>query len=133
MSSTRPKYESLAPCHLLVCEDNEDNLFLIQTLARSYGCTTTSAHNGQQAIDYCQETHYDAILMDLAMPRVSGLEASKLIRSSDNPNQKTPIIAVTAEVCSLAQSASVSFGINAYISKPVDPVLLHQTIQKLVK
>lgn len=132
MSAAQSKYKSLAPCHLLVCEDNPDNLLLIETLAASFGCITTAAMNGKEAIDYCQDTHFDAILMDLAMPVISGLEASKQIRTRNNLNQKTPIIAVTAEACPLAQSASASFGINQYIQKPIDAVLLHQTIQKSI-
>ncbi|WPJ96559.1 response regulator [Coraliomargarita algicola] len=133
MSSTHNQYQSLSPCHLLICEDNEENLLLIEALAASFGCNTTAAINGQEAIERCSEAQYDAILMDLAMPIISGLEASKRIRTSDNLNKNTPIIAVTAEVSPLAQSASVSFGINKYISKPIDAGLLHQTIQNLIR
>ncbi|MGZ0654656.1 response regulator [Coraliomargarita sp. W4R53] len=132
MSPRPSRFESLAPCHLLVCEDNESNLILIQTIVASFGCTTSTARNGQEAIERCQDSHYDAILMDLAMPLMSGLEAAKHIRVNESPNLKTPIIAVTAEVSPLAQRASISFGINEYISKPIDADLLHDTIQKLI-
>ncbi len=124
------KYESLAPCHVLIGEDRDDNLLLIEALTASFGCTTTAARNGSEAIDLCQENSYDVILMDLAMPVKNGLEAAKHIRTNPNANQKTPIIAVTAEVNPIAKSASVSFGIDEYINKPIDAELLYNTIKK---
>lgn len=132
MTHKASNYESLAPCHLLICEDQADNLLLIETLAASFGCSYTAARNGTEAINHCQENKFDVILMDLSMPVVSGLEAAKDIRTNPCKNQQTPIIAVTAEVSSMVASASISFGINDYILKPIDSSLLYQSIKKAI-
>lgn len=131
MPENGSKYESLTPCHVLICEDQSDNLMLIQHLVSSFGCTASIARNGSEAIAHSMENRFDAILMDLAMPEVSGLEAAKQIRATPNPNHKTPIIAVTAEISEIVSRASVSFGIDDYITKPIDAQLLYNTIKQL--
>ena len=64
------------------------------------------------------------------MPVKNGLEAAKEIRTTQNINQQTPIIAVTAEVSPMVASASISFGIDDYIYKPINSNLLYQSIKK---
>ncbi len=123
--------ESLAPFHVLICEDRDDNLLFAQTLVTSFGCEVSSARDGAEAIKICQDTSFDVILMDLAMPVMNGLEASKQIRESENPNQHTPIIAVTADINPIVKTACASFGIEYYISKPIDSGSLYRTMSEL--
>jgi CheY-like chemotaxis protein len=130
MTQKASKYESLAPCHLLIAEDREDNLMLIKAMVTKFGCTTATARNGNEAIQLSQQETFDAILMDLAMPVKNGLEAAKQIRNTSNSNQHTPIIAVTADVNPIVETASISFGVNDYITKPIDAQQLYQSIKK---
>ena len=69
--------------------------------------------------------------MDLAMPVMCGLEASKAIRGTENPNQHTPIIAVTADINPIVKTACANFGIEYYISKPIDSDSLYRTMSEL--
>jgi CheY-like chemotaxis protein len=130
MTHTAPKYESLAPCHLLASEDREDNLMLLKAMVSKFGCTLKVARNGDEAIQLCKKEKFDVILMDLAMPVKNGLEAAKYIRSIQNLNQRTPIIAVTADVNPIVETASISFGVNDYITKPIDAQRLYKSIKK---
>ncbi|CAA6679842.1 MULTISPECIES: response regulator [unclassified Lentimonas] len=123
--------ESLAPFHVLICEDRDDNLLLAQLLVKSFGCECSSARDGAEAVNTCQETKFDVILMDLAMPVMCGLEASKAIRASENPNQHTPIIAVTADINPIVKSACANFGIEYYISKPINSDSLYRAMSEL--
>lgn len=123
--------KSLAPLHVLICEDREDNLVLAQMLMRSFGCETSSARDGAEAVKACQETAFDVILMDLAMPGMSGLEASEQIRKCKGLNQQTPIIAVTADINPIIKTACASFGIEYFHSKPIDNDSLYRSMSEI--
>lgn len=123
--------KSLAPFHVLICEDREDNLVLAQILLKSFGCETSTARNGTEAVKACQETAFDVILMDLAMPVMSGLEASEQIRKCKGLNQQTPIIAVTADINPIVKTACGSFGIEYYHSKPINNDSLYRNMSEL--
>jgi CheY-like chemotaxis protein len=93
--------------------------------------------NGREAVgmyDSRPEGFYDAILMDMRMPEMDGLEATKLIRESNHSDAKTiPIIALTANAFDEDVQRSMQAGLNAHLSKPVEPEALFETLESLIK
>ncbi|MCR5166793.1 MAG: response regulator [Oscillospiraceae bacterium] len=97
---------------------------------------TDLAKNGRIAVDkfIASETgHYDAILMDIRMPEMDGLEATSVIRSLDRPDARTvPIIALTANAFDEDVQRSLQAGMNAHLSKPLDNNALFTTLESLI-
>lgn len=113
---------------VLVAEDTESNFILISTiLKKEY--TLLWAHNGKEAIQLYQKEHPDIILMDMRMPEMNGLEATRNIRSKD---PKIPIIALTAFAFDSDRSKTLEAGCNDYLSKPVQAQQLKDSIRKLL-
>jgi CheY-like chemotaxis protein len=96
-----------------------------------------TAENGKIAVDkFAQHPagYYDAILMDMRMPEMDGLEATRIIRAMDRDDAKQiPIIALTANAFDEDVQRSMQAGLNAHLSKPVDPTALFDTLEKLIK
>ena len=94
------------------------------------------AENGKIVLKMFEKSsigHYDAILMDVRMPEMDGLEAVTAIRSLDRPDAKTiPIIALTANAFDEDVQRSLQVGMNAHLSKPVEPERLYQTLEELI-
>lgn len=130
MPQTPLPLESLSPCNLLICEDRHDNILFISALTKLLGCEITTARNGKEAVEICQTSKFDVILMDLAMPIMGGLEASKSITTSDNPNKSTPIVAVTADNDPIVKAGCSNFGINYYLTKPICKSALHRILSE---
>lgn len=111
---------------ILVAEDNESNFLLVFTvLKRDY--SIIRAHNGIEAIDKFESEHPDVILMDIKMPDMDGLTATKKIREHDS---HTPIIALSAFAFETDKQEAMSAGCNDYITKPVDFRLLKESLQR---
>ena len=95
------------------------------------------AENGRIAVDLFESHesgYYDAILMDMRMPEMDGLEATRLIRASDHADAKSiPIIALTANAFDEDVQRSLQAGLNAHLSKPVEPERLFETLERLIK
>ena len=94
------------------------------------------AENGRIVVDMFEKSpigHYDAILMDVRMPEMDGLEATAAIRTLDRPDAKMmPIIALTANAFDEDVQRSLQMGMNAHLSKAVDPEHLYQTLEELI-
>ena len=94
------------------------------------------AENGRIVVAMFEESpvgYYDAILMDVRMPEMDGLEATTAIRSLNRPDAKTvPIIAMTANAFDEDVQRSLQVGMNAHLSKPVEPEHLYQTLEELI-
>lgn len=121
--------------HILAAEDNELNSEILIDILSMQGATCDVCVNGKEIAEKFETTNpgdYDLILMDVQMPVLNGLEATKLIRASSRPHAKTiPIIAMTANAFSDDIKASIDAGMNYHISKPIDIKVLEQTIRKL--
>ncbi len=114
------------PLRILLVEDSRDNQLLIQTYLKQTAHHIDLAENGQIAVDKFQSGHYDVVLMDMQMPVMDGLEATRLIREWERHEGvgKTPIIALTA--LALKQEAAKIFeaGCNAHMTKPIKKATL---------
>lgn len=121
-------------CHLLIAEDNELNAEIAKTLLEDEGAIITVVYNGQQAIDTFKENPqgtFDAILMDVMMPVVDGLSATRSIRALDREDaKKIPIIAVTANAFDEDIKCCIEAGMNAHLSKPLEMNKIVETIAK---
>ena len=117
-------------CRALIVDDKEDNLLILNALLDRFGATVTEASNGQEALELCKMHNYDLILMDLAMPMLNGLDATRQIRG-ETINKITPIIAVTADVSHSVQENCEKAGMNGYVSKPVKPKILLREIERI--
>jgi len=113
----RRNIRSLNRRRILVAEDNPINQQLALEFLQRAGARVDIAQNGREAVDYATANDYDAILMDIHMPEVDGLEACRILREQQI---HTPIIAVSADVLASSQQAAMEAGCNAYVSKPID-------------
>jgi CheY-like chemotaxis protein len=117
------------PLNILVAEDNLINQQVIQHILQKLGYTPMMVENGQQALDALHKHQYDMILMDLQMPEVDGLEATRIIRGSSTGYQPV-IIALTANTMQGDEEECLKAGMNDYIGKPVN---LEELVAKLRK
>ena len=123
---------------LLLVEDNEINREFATELLRSEGIAVDEAVNGQQAIEMVQQHDYDAVLMDVQMPVLDGLEATRRIRAlAEEPNgtrfASLPIIAMTALAMAKDAEESRAAGMNDHVTKPIAPEQLMQVLAHWVK
>lgn len=129
---------SIAGARLLLVEDNDINREFATELLRSEGIDVIEAVNGQEALDQVQRHAVDAVLMDLQMPVMDGLQAARRIRAlADTPNgarfATLPIIAMTALAMAQDAQQSREAGMNDHISKPVDPAHLMAILAKWIQ
>ena len=127
---------SLAGRRMLIAEDVAQNAEILEDLLSMEDISAEHAVNGEVAVKIFSEHpagYYDAILMDVRMPVMDGLTAAKTIRALDHPDAKTiPIIAMTANVFDEDVQRSLQAGMNAHLSKPVEPDRMYETIAKLI-
>ncbi|MCX6296070.1 MAG: response regulator, partial [Bacteroidetes bacterium] len=117
--------------NVLLVEDNKVNQFLAITILEQFGMVVTVANNGSEAIEFLINDPYDIILMDLQMPGIDGIAATKMIRNKLNIT--TPIIALTANAIIGDREKCLDAGMNDYISKPFNKNELALKIIKLLK
>ena len=128
---------TLEGCHILLVEDQQINAEIAQRLLKAKGCTCDWAKNGKEAVQKLGESKpgtYAAILMDICMPVMDGLEASRRIRLLAHPDaRQIPIIAMTANAFDNDVTASLKAGMNAHLAKPIDPENLYETLRRLIR
>jgi signal transduction histidine kinase/ActR/RegA family two-component response regulator len=118
----------LAPVKLLVVDDNEINRVLLKAMLKRLGHEVALAKGGQEAVAVALKSKFDAILMDISMPKLNGLQATHAIINGDGPNRTTPIIAVTAHAMPNEQNEYAKAGMLGFIQKPVKLGLLKTTL-----
>lgn len=127
---------SLRNMKFLCAEDNELNAEILEELLHMHGAICTICQDGEKIVEVFEKAEpleYDAILMDVQMPKMNGLEATKAIRHSKNPLGKTiPIIAMTANAFSEDVEQCIKSGMDAHIAKPIDMEVLEKTIHGLI-
>ncbi|MBF0260607.1 MAG: PAS domain S-box protein [Magnetococcales bacterium] len=119
----------LAGARLLLAEDNEINQQVARELLEQVGIEVVIVNNGQEAVERMEREHFDAILMDLQMPIMDGLTATKRIRR-DKCSAEVPIIAMTANAMNGDREKCLDAGMNDHIAKPVDPDEMYTTLAK---
>ena len=134
---TEPKKEyDFSGCRILLAEDNELNAEIATNILTMRNCSVETAGNGAEAVESFAAApagYYAAILMDVRMPVMDGLEATKIIRAMRKSDSKTiPIIAMTANAFQEDVNQSLDSGMNAHLAKPIEPPLLYETLAKFI-
>lgn len=123
--------------HILLAEDMEINAQIMMQVLSMREMETHHARNGKEAVKLFEDSpvgYYDAILMDMRMPEMDGLSASKAIRGMSREDAESiPIIALTANAFDEDVQQSLQAGLNAHLSKPVEPGNLFETLEKLIQ
>jgi len=116
---------------ILLVEDSDDSRHVLKLSLEANGYHVLEAHNGREAVEAARERCPDLILMDLNMPEMDGLSATKFIRECREPCQDVPIVAITAFDVYGMREAALEAGCNDYITKPIDFDLLDRTVREL--
>lgn len=134
--TSQPDEISFPGKRILVVEDNELNMEIICTILENYGIETEQAVNGKEAVRRMEESvpgYYDMIFMDIMMPEMDGLEATRTIRNLDRKDcKKIPIYAMSANAFDEDVKRSLASGMNGHLSKPVNLQVLEKTLQKVL-
>lgn len=118
----------LASARVLVAEDNMMNQLLVTRLLEGYQVETDIAENGEEAVLAMKRKKYDMVLMDVQMPRIDGLSATRIIRKEIST--ATPVIAMTAHVLPGEREKCLAAGMNDYLAKPLDEMELVDMLKK---
>lgn len=133
VSSYQSNRSYLKNLDILVAEDNLMNQRLITKVLETWGCRFEIAHNGSEAVQRSQAKKYDLILMDVNMPEMDGVEAARVIRTNlQNPNQSTPIIALTAAALLEEKKRALEAGMNDFLTRPFSPNMLENSVARVL-
>ncbi|MBC8035003.1 MAG: response regulator [Chitinophagaceae bacterium] len=120
---------SLRGRKILLAEDVELNQFIARHILEDWGVEVVIANNGKEALDRIQEDKFDLVLMDIQMPDMDGIEATRCIRQlADKASREVPVIALTANALKGDSEKYISAGMNDYLSKPFDESQLFRVI-----
>lgn len=117
----------LANRSILAADDHPVNRRILSLLLEPYDCRLTLVEDGAEALERALHEPFDVILMDMQMPVMDGLEASRRIRLG-GPNRDTPVIALTANAMDTHRAAWGAIGVHAFLTKPINPMLLAVTL-----
>ena len=120
------------PAHILLVEDDLVSQQVVLVTVRFAAYTVDVVSNGKEALAALQQRPYDLVLMDVSMPEMDGLTATREIRKLPGPISRVPIIALTAHAMPGDRDRFLAGGMNDYISKPIDPTKLFAAIARNV-
>jgi PAS domain S-box-containing protein len=127
-------YTGLEGKKILIAEDNKINFFVANKFLVSWGISVKHAADGLLALELLENEDFDLVLMDLHMPVMDGIEATRIIRKSDDPRIKNiPIVALTAAIMSESHDKIEDLNINDYVLKPFKPHDLFERIRKHIR
>ncbi len=115
---------------VLVAEDNQTSQLVALGILKKLGLQADAVANGKEAVEVLEKTPYDLILMDIEMPVMDGVSATRKIRSLESELRNTPIIALTAHAMVGDREKSVAAGMDGHISKPVTAKALAEVLEK---
>jgi CheY-like chemotaxis protein len=122
----------LPPLRVLVADDNATNRLVAETLCAMFGCTSQSVEDGAQAVEALQAGAFDLVLMDIKMPVMDGVEATRRIRGGDGPASGLPIVALTANADTRDAATYLAAGMDTVVAKPIKPeALVNAMLQAL--
>jgi len=113
-----PEMPTNASGNILIAEDNDVNMLIISQLISKMGFTVIKAANGREAFSIYKENQIDLMFMDIHMPQMDGIEATRKIRDYENGKKHTPIIALTADAMKGDKEKCLNAGMDDYIAKP---------------
>lgn len=111
--------ESLDRVRVLIAEDNPINQKIVRIMLQKAGCEVLAVDDGTQAVEAAKSNPLDLIVMDLHMPQLDGLQATRQIRSLDSKVREVPIIALTASAFTDDRDRCLAAGMNDFITKPI--------------
>lgn len=117
--------------NVLVVEDHPVNRMILEAWMSSAGHTSATAENGQIAIEAAGEQRFDLIIMDVNMPVMDGLTATRAIRAGDGPNADTPVVVLSASARTEDHQAGLDAGADAYLNKPIDFAALAMVMNRV--
>lgn len=123
-----PSEPAPPPLEILVAEDHPVNRSFIGTLLERLGHRASFAVNGREALEQIEQRDFDLILMDIHMPEMDGLEATRALRARSDDKRHIPVIALSADVMNEAQERALAAGIDEFLSKPVQKQQLQQAL-----
>ncbi|WP_293378433.1 response regulator [Phenylobacterium sp. SCN 70-31] len=124
-----PTEDAGRAAHILVVDDNATNRMVAQSLVEMFDCTSEAAEDGEEAVEAARSGRFDLILMDIRMPRMDGVAATRAIRALPGRIGATPIIALTANADPEDAEAYLAAGMNGVVEKPMKPEHLLQALQ----
>jgi CheY-like chemotaxis protein len=127
-----PRHQTKA-ARILVAEDHAVNQKYMALMLKRMGFEATFCENGKVALEAIAQASYDLVLMDIHMPVMDGLTATRAIRCLSGPNAKIPVIALTADVLHEAREQAKAAGVNAFITKPVRQEELESVIAQFLE
>jgi two-component system sensor histidine kinase/response regulator len=116
--------------HVLLVEDNIVNQKVAERFLERLGCRVTTVGDGAAAVSACEAGSYDLVFMDMQMPVMDGLAATRLIRKLDSPSGRAPIVALTANAMPGQLERCLAAGMNAYLTKPLEIGRLRETLDR---
>jgi CheY-like chemotaxis protein len=129
-TDTAPAPDGGRAAHILVVDDNATNRMVAQSLVEMFDCTSEAAEDGDEAVEAARSGRFDLILMDIKMPRMDGVSATRAIRALPGPVGRTPIIALTANADPEDAAGYLKAGMNGVVEKPMKPEQLLAALQQ---
>ena len=117
---------------ILVVDDHPANREVARLMLAAIDCDVAEATDGDEAVDMARTGAFDLILMDVRMPRVDGLAATRIIRALPGPMAHIPILAVTADAMPEDAARCLAAGMNAHLAKPISHLALYAAMQQLL-
>ena len=132
-SAQSQKVRSRPGLSILLAEDNPVNALLARELLRRRGHSVEQVATGEAAVAACQKAHFDVVIMDLHMPGLDGIEATRRIRAEEaaNGGRHLPIYALTADALDTGRKACLAAGMDGFLTKPVDPSELDAVLETI--
>jgi two-component system, sensor histidine kinase len=118
--------------HVLVVDDNATNRFVASKVLELFNCSSEAVEDGQQAVDRVQTGSFDLVLMDIKMPVMDGVQATRIIRGLDGPVRDIPILALTANADPRDEAEYLAAGMNGVAQKPIQPDALLNAIRRVM-
>lgn len=131
-SSVSQSDSGTAGLQILLVEDHPINQLLATTLLKKWGHAVVVANNGQEGVDLFPTQHWDLVLMDMQMPVMGGLDATRAIRALEQAGQRTPIVAMTANAMEADREACLQAGMDDHMAKPFNAAVLQAVLSRWV-
>jgi CheY-like chemotaxis protein/CBS domain-containing protein len=130
--STAPEADAVRSAHILVVDDNATNRMVVEALCEMFDCSTESVEDGLEAVEAARAGRFDIVLMDIKMPRMDGVSATREIRKLAGPAGQVPIIALTANADPDEVAEYIAAGMCAVVEKPIKPERLMEALDAVL-